>query len=191
MNPTQNKGCGWFCLRSQPKHELIAAATLRKMEDVQAFLPRIRFKRATRQGMAWVTEALFPGYLFAKFDWQISLRRVQSAKGCRGVVHFGDQWPVISEKTIEDLRQAVGAEEMVTISPEFSPGDAVRIAEGSLRGLRAVVSRVLPGRERAAVLMELLGQQTTIEIKTGSIIREANERNAIFGKVLRPGGRGL
>jgi transcriptional antiterminator RfaH len=170
----------WFCLRSQPKHEHIAAAHLRGMADVEVFLPRVRFKRATRQGMAWVTEALFPGYLFAQFDWQTTLRHVQAARGVRGVVHFGERWPLVPEATIEELRLAVGATGLHIISPELVPGDAVQIADGTLRGLRAVVTRVMPSRERVAVLMEFLGRQTMIELALNSLIKEGNERAAIF-----------
>src|ERR1700683_5628282 len=118
------KNVTWFCIRSQPKHEHIAAAHLRKMDDVEVFLPRVRFRRGTRQGMVWVTEALFPRYLFACFDWHTSLRRVQSSHGVQSVVHFGEQWPVISKEIIEDLRRVIGTAELHTISPEFSSGDA-------------------------------------------------------------------
>jgi len=170
----------WFCVRSQPKHEHIAAAHLRKMDDVEVFLPRIQFRRGARRGMVWVTEALFPGYLFAGFDWQISLRRVQSARGVQGVVHFGGHWPVIPEEIIADLRQAIGTTDLHTIDQEFAPGDAVHIVDGTLRGLGAVVACVMPGRERVAVLMELLGRQTTVELKIGSIIKEGNKRTEIF-----------
>ena len=41
---------GWYCLRSQPKHEHIAAAHLRRLDQVTVFCPRIKFKRSTRQG---------------------------------------------------------------------------------------------------------------------------------------------
>jgi transcriptional antiterminator RfaH len=172
----------WFCVHAQPKHEHVAAAHLRKMDAVEVFLPRVRFRRGTRHGMVWVTEALFPGYLFAGFDWQTSLRRVQAASGVRGVVHFGEHWPVIPEEMIEDLRQVIGTTEPHTISPEFSPGDAVQITDGTLRGLRAVVSRVIPGRERVAVLMDLLGRQTTVELKAQAIVKAGNERAALFQK---------
>ena len=175
-----DKNVTWFCVRSRPKHEHIAAAHLRKMDDVEVFLPRIQFKRGARRGMVWATEALFPGYLFAGFDWQISLRRVQSAHGVQGVVHFGEHWPVIPEGIIADLRQLMGTSDLHTISPEFSPGDAVQITEGTLRGLQAVVSHVMPSRERVAVLMELLGRQITVEIKTPAIIKEGNKRTEIF-----------
>jgi transcriptional antiterminator RfaH len=170
----------WFCLRSQPKHEHIAAAHLKKMEGVDVFLPRVRFQRSTRQGKAWVTEALFPNYLFARFDWQNSLRQVQAARGVSGVVHFGERWPVIAEAVIAELQAAVGADELHTISTTLHPGDVVEIAEGAMRGLSAVVTRVLPSRERVAVLMEFLGRQTTIEVPIISIIKEGDVRATAF-----------
>jgi len=170
----------WFCLRSQPKHEHIAAAHLKKMEGIEVFLPRVRFQRSTRQGMAWVTEALFPSYLFARFDWQDSLRQVQAARGVSGVVHFGLRWPIIDEAIIEDLKLAVGTDELHVITATLQPGDVVEIAEGAMRGLRAVVSRVMPSRERVALLLELLGRQTTIEVPAHLVIKEGNVREGAF-----------
>ena len=170
----------WFCLRSQPKHEHIAAAHLKKMEGVEVFLPRVRFKRSTRQGLAWVTEALFPNYLFARFDWLNSLRQVQAARGGVGVVHFGARWPVIEEAVIKELQLAVGADELRTIATGLVPGDTVEIATGVMRGLSAVVTRVLPSRERVAVLMELLGQQTTIEMPLHAVSKAGDVRVTAF-----------
>ena len=170
----------WFCLRSQPKHEHIAAAHLRQNSAVEIFLPRVRFKRATRQGTVWVTEALFPGYLFARFDWQSSLCLVQHSRGVRGVVHFGERWPAIPESVIRELQQAIGADEPRTIPENFNPGDDVEITEGAMRGLRAIVTRVMPGRERIAVLMEFLGRQSIIELPRHFLVKEGDERAAIF-----------
>jgi transcriptional antiterminator RfaH len=115
--PFRKKRVTWFCIRSQAKHERVVAAHLRTMEGVQVFLPQIRFQRSTRRGTAWVTEALFPGYLFARFDLQASLRRVQTARGARDVVHFGGQWPEIPAPVIEELRQLFGEGDLHTISP--------------------------------------------------------------------------
>jgi transcriptional antiterminator RfaH len=178
--PSAGDGTLWFCLKSQPKHEHIAAAHLRQTSAVEVFLPRIRFKRATRQGTVWVTEALFPGYLFARFDWQDSLRVVQHSRGVRGVVHFGERWPAIPGETIRELQQAVGEAGLRTIPEQFLPGDEVEITEGAMRGLRAVVTRVLPGRERIAVLMEFLGRQTMIELPRHFLIKEGDERATIL-----------
>ena len=180
LAPQAGDGVLWFCLKSQPKHEHIAAAHLRQNSVVEVFLPRIRFKRATRQGTVWVTEALFPGYLFARFDWQASLRLVQHSRGVRGVVHFGERWPAIPEETIRELQQSIGTTGLRTIPESFAPGDGVEITEGAMRGLRAVVTRILPGRERIGVLMEFLGRQTMIELPRHFLVKEGDERAAIF-----------
>lgn len=173
-------GSAWFCLRSQPKHEHIAAAHLRRFPEINVFLPRVRFKRSTRRGAAWATEALFPGYFFARFDWRTSLRQARHATGVRGVVHFGDRWPTIPDNVIAELRGLIGENEIHTLSAELAPGDAVQIAEGTMRGLRAVVTRVMPGRERVAVLMEFLGRQTMIEVPANFLIREGEGRARIL-----------
>ena len=149
---------------------------------VEVFLPRIRFKRATRQGTVWVTEALFPGYLFARFDWQVSLRLVQHSRGVRGVVHFGERWPAIPEEIIRELQQAVGATGLRTIPAEFTPGDEVKITQGAMRGLAAVVAgpTVAVRKDRIAVLMEFLGRQTMIELPRHFLIKEGDERAGIL-----------
>ncbi len=177
---TKNPLLTWYCIYSQPKHEHIAAAHLRKMQGVEIFLPRIRFKRISRQKTSWVTEALFPGYLFARFNWETSSRQVKYARGVRGIIHFGQHRPAIPESIIQELWLTFGRVELRTIDPELSPGDAVHIANGTLRGLQAIVSHVMPGRDRIAVLMELLGRQTVVELTTDSVIKDGNERATIF-----------
>jgi transcriptional antiterminator RfaH len=158
-------GPAWFALRSQPKHEHIAAAHLRQDAQVEVLLPRIRFKRLSAIGKrVRVTEALFPGYLFARFDFQTCFRRVQHARGVRGLVHFGERYPVIPPAAIADLRASLGEGDINDVSAEVEPGDEVLVASGPLQGLQAVVERVRSGRERTAILLEFLGRQTLVEL---------------------------
>ena len=155
----------WFCVRTLAKHEHIAAAELRQHSpEVEVFLPRVRFRRATRRGPAWVTEALFLNYVFARFDLAARLRLVQAARGVRGVVHFGTRWPAIPESVIADLKAATGTEGIKTLSQELQPGDPVEIAGNAFLGLEAVVTRVMPGRQRVGVLLDFLGRQTMVEL---------------------------
>jgi transcriptional antiterminator RfaH len=166
----------WFCVRTQPKHEHIAAAHLKNEGGIEVYLPRIRFKRSTRQGPVWFTEALFPNYLFARFALKRALRLVQHARGVRGVVHFGEQWPEVPSGVIEELRATVGAEEIHVISEELRPGDEVQISGGTFHGLAAVVARAMPGRERVAVLLEFLGRQTMVELSHEAVVRAEDSR---------------
>ena len=170
----------WFCVRSQSKHEHIAAAHLAKDPDMEVYLPRICFKRATRRGPVWFTEALFPSYLFVRFDLARCLRKVCHARGVSGVVHFGERWPAIPDAAIEELRLALGKEAVHVIPDDFQPGEAVHIAGGVFHGLRAIVTRVLPSRQRVAVLLEFLGRQTAVELPKEAVIREMDERKRVL-----------
>ena len=178
--PPPGQKPAWFCVRTQPKHEHIAAAHLKQDVDLEVYLPRIRFKRATRRGPVWFTEALFPNYLFARFDLAACVRRVCHARGVRGVVHFGDRWPIVPETVIEELRATVGADNVHVIREELRPGETVQIAGGVFHGLRAVITRVMPSRDRVAVLLEFLGQQTTVELPGGAVVREGDERRLVL-----------
>lgn len=167
-----NDAAAWFCVTSQPKHEHIAAAQMRQLPGVEVFLPRIRFKRPTRKGPAWVTEALFPNYLFARFNFQRDFRMIQYARGVRGVVHFGMQWPIIPDATVEELKATVGADEIHLLTMELQPGDEVQICGGTFDGLQAVVSRIMPARQRVVLLLEFLGRQTAVQIDQGALVRD-------------------
>jgi len=169
----------WFCLRTHLKHEHIAARHLRQMGGVEAFLPRIRFRRKTRQGATWVTEALFPNYLFARFDWKRSLRRVHHAPGVVGVIHFGERWPTIPDEVMDELRRLFGQRELHLVPAEPTVGEPVQIAGGVFHGLSAVVTQVLPGRDRITVLLNFLGRQTTVKLPLDQVVRERDERNRI------------
>ena len=143
-------------------------------------MPRIRFKRATRRGPVWFTEALFPNYLFVRFDLAACLRRVCHARGVRGVVHFGDRWPIVPDAVIEELRISLGTDPVHVIREELQPGETVQIAGGVFHGLRAVITRVMPSRERVAVLLEFLGRQTAVELPSGTLVRDVNERKRVL-----------
>ena len=183
-SPSPNSGpdspLAWFCLRAQPKHEHIAARHLRQLAGLEVFLPRIRFQRKTRQGLVWVTEALFPNYLFARFHWKTALRLVHHTPGVGGVVHFGTRWPTVADDVIEELRRPFGSDQLHVISGEPQAGDHVQIVGGVFHDLRAVVTQVMPARERVRVLLEFLGRQTAVELPLSNVIREGDERGRVF-----------
>jgi transcriptional antiterminator RfaH len=164
----------WYCLRSQPKHEHIAAAHLRMLTGVTVFCPRIRFKRATRQGLAWVTEAMFPGYLFARFELGEMHRQVGYAHGVTGIVRFGDRYPTIDEGALVQLQDHTGGTEVKEVDYRISEGDSVEIAEGAFAGLEAVVTQVLPAKQRVRVLMDFLGRKMEAEVEHSSVLRQVD-----------------
>jgi transcriptional antiterminator RfaH len=160
----------WYCLRSQPRHEHIAAAHLRLLEEITVFCPRIRFKRPTRQGIVWVTEAMFPGYLFARFELAEMHRQVSYTIGVSGIVRFADRYPTIEEGALARLRDHTGAAEIKVLNYELSQGDQVKIIEGAFVGIEAVVTQVLPAKERVKVLLDFLGRQMEADVEHASVL---------------------
>jgi transcriptional antiterminator RfaH len=163
----------WYCLRSQPKHEHIAAAHVRLLEGVSVFCPRIRFKRPTRQGLVWVTEAMFPGYLFAHFDLTERHRQVRYAHCVIGIVQFGNQYPIIEEGALALLRDQTGVAEIKELTYELSQGHQVKIVGGIFAGLEAVVTQILSAKERVKILLDFLGRQMEAEVERSSVLPQA------------------
>ena len=161
----------WYCVRSQPKHEHVAAANLRRNLGLDIVSPRIRFRRATVRGAVWVTESLFANYLFARFDRAEVGRDVQHTFGVSGIVHFGHFCPTIPDEVIEELRVLAGEGEVRVIEQELKPGDEIKMAGGAFHGLTAVVFRVMPAKARVALLLNFLGRETQVDVDLAAVIR--------------------
>jgi transcription antitermination factor NusG len=166
----------WFCLKTQPKHEHLAATALRRHLGLRCFSPRVRFRKATRRGAVWFVEAMFPGYIFAQFTFAKQHRQVEYSSGIQGVVRFGDQVATVDPLLIDNLQEKAGDAEMVTFDPEIEVGQSVQIAEGPFQGVEALVTRLLPARERIRVLLEFLGRSVEMEVPTPKVLPVASPR---------------
>ena len=160
----------WFCLKTQTKHEKLAAQFLRTQAGLEVFSPMLRFQRVTVTGKKWFEEALFPGYIFGKFPYRTHYRLVASSMGVTKVVGFGGQPAVVAYQVIDELRHYVRDNEVIEIVPEVVPGDEVTVLDGPFKGLRAIVTRVMPAKERVAVLLDLLGSQREVEVTIDRVV---------------------
>lgn len=162
----------WYCLRTQLHREEVAMDSLRRLEAVEPFLPRIRVRRVRNRKLIWRTEPLFPGYLFARFDLGAGQRAVGYANGVAGIVHFGRHWPVIPPEFIAEMRALDGELDLPGDVAEVRPGDRVSIVAGPMEGFLGTVVRVATGGERVALLLDSLGQQSTVEVPVWEISPE-------------------
>lgn len=164
----------WYCARTKPKHEHIAATNLRKNLNLEVFHPRLRIERATRRGVMRVSEPLFPCYIFFRCLIDEKLIEIQRTSGVSTVVHFAHKIPKIADAVIEELKECFEGEETMTVEDRLSPGDEVIVAEGAFRGMSAFVLRVMPARKRVQVLLDVLGRPTPAELDENSVVIEDN-----------------
>jgi transcriptional antiterminator RfaH len=171
MQPNQP---AWYCVRTKPKHEHIAAANVRKHLGLQVFHPQLRVERHTQRGIARLTEPLFPGYIFSRCVLEESLDEIRYAYGVNSLVHFGDRVPVIADSVIEELQACFQAEEPMAVNDHLEPGLEVVVSSGAFAGMRASVLRVMPARQRVQVLLDILGRPTEVEVDRFLIAAEKN-----------------
>lgn len=158
QTPLSPDASAWFCVRTQTKREHIAVGQLGRLEGVEVFCPRIRFRRNTKRGKVWFEEALFPGYLFARFDFNTMIRAVSGTVGVRGLVRFHGDCAQIPDFIVEALRAEMKDGPVILVKePELKAGDKAVLVDGAMRGLLALVTQVLPGGERVKILMEMMG----------------------------------
>lgn len=170
--PWSSVGSQWYCLKAKVLREHLAAGMLRESAEgvTEVFMPRIRFRRKTRTGRKWFQEALFPGYFFAAFDYRESACQVRSAPGVLKIVHFGGYAPPVPGEAIERLKERMDAG-VVEVEERFEVGQEVRLTEGPFAGLTALLTRVMPGRDRVQVLMEFLGNTVRAEVSFSALER--------------------
>jgi transcription antitermination factor NusG len=166
----------WFCVQTQPKRERLAATSVLQISGTSVFAPRIRFKRPTRRGPVWFVEALFPGYIFARFIFPLLHRQIQHLPGICTFVRFGDALAIVDESTIDRLRSASGDQELIVFNPELQMGDEVQITAGPFRGLEGVITQLIPSRERVKVLLEFLGRQLEAELQLPELLPNVSPR---------------
>jgi transcriptional antiterminator RfaH len=77
---------------------------------------------------------------------------------------------MLPENIVSGLRSRVGEEEVVTVDSSLKVGQSVEIVEGPFRGLEALVTRLLPARERIRVLLEFLGRPLEMEVSTTQVL---------------------
>jgi transcriptional antiterminator RfaH len=166
MLPAESR---WYCVKAQPKRENIAYGQLATLPDVEAFFPRVKYRRVSERGARQIVEALFPGYLFAKFSPARHIRAVRYARGVSYIVRQGREYAPMSDTIIHALR-SLAATQVLELPPEpWKLGEEVRVIAGIFRGTTGKVAGLIPARQRVQVLLELLGSENRIELPADNL----------------------
>ncbi|QOC23428.1 transcription/translation regulatory transformer protein RfaH [Wenzhouxiangella sp. AB-CW3] len=155
----------WRAVLCRPKQERKAEAHL-EHQGFEVFLPRLRARRLLRGRPIARVEPLFPRYLFVRLeafadDWST----IRSTRGAIGLVRFGNEFPVLEDGIIYELRARQDDQGLIDLSAamDVRANDPVEITSGAMAGLRAVF-RARTGEDRVIVLLKLLNKEREIEL---------------------------
>lgn len=159
----------WYCLRTQTKREHIAAKILAKVDGVEVFCPRISQVKKTRTGKKRFVVAMFPGYIFAKFNYVQLYRLVMHSLGVTSIVEQGGR-RVVPDAVIHEMQEQLPSGIIEAPDPSLVAGASVEFVSGSLKGLNAKVLAQLPSGDRVRVLLDFLGREIKIDTAASDIM---------------------
>lgn len=174
MQPTLAEPA-WYCIRTAPRLERKVSLLLEREVAIESFAPKFRFRRSRAGQAVWATEAMFPGYVLARFEYHPSHRQIRALPGVTTIVQFGDKPAKVDDNIVDRLRVLFAGSETVVVSPALKPGSEVAIISGPLRGLQLLVTRVIPARQRIAVLLEILGGPREIELGAEHVLNATRD----------------
>jgi transcription antitermination factor NusG len=94
---------------------------------------------------------LFPGYLFARFDWYRMVSKIRYTRGVGRVLGVTGEPTPVDDSVISLIRSQIGIDGVVRLA--LKPGDHVRIIDGPLRDFVGIFSSVLTPADRVRVLL--------------------------------------
>jgi len=150
----------WYVVRCKANAERTVAHSLTN-RGITVFLPLER-RPSKRKNIGYIETPLFPGYVFAQFQYRESLLVV----ACPGVVNILCRGPVpepVDPAEINSLitltRQAVS----MSALPIFEKGDKVRITSGPLADVEGIIVRD-SGNQKLIVSVSLLRRSVVAQV---------------------------
>lgn len=153
----------WFVLQTHYQQESRAEAHLLN-QDVECWLPKLQeLTLSGGQVKAVKPQALFPRYIFARFDPEvIHTTTIKATRGVSTIVSFGNRQAVLPDAVMARLQERAGR----ITEPEKKPahGDVVAITTGAFEGLEAIWHEPR-GDGRAMLLLNLMGRLTEVRAR--------------------------
>ena len=152
----------WYLIKTKPRQENVAIKNLEN-QNYSTYCPTVKIKNNN--------VVLFPGYIFIHLDKnQENWSPIHSTKGVLNFVRFGLNYAQVPDNVIEFLiaNQLINKEKLINLN-KFKSGEKVQITDGVFKNCVAIF-KSFKSDERVILLMNLLGQQQTINIKQDSVI---------------------
>ena len=157
---------GWYVAKSKPQKEGWLERSLSDF-DVEVYFPRVVNRKRGRD----VFQALFPTYLFCRFDPERS--DWPSIRWATGLSYFlsADGGPsVVSDELVDYIRDRVSQWNAGTHPDRsFKAGDSVVISNGPFAGLDGIFKKYVSSRRRCQILLQLVGRMASVEINENDL----------------------
>jgi len=154
----------WYAVYTKPREEERADSNLRAW-GMQTFMPKFKEGSGSNAYRKERVKHLFPRYIFARFNTNSQLHKVNYTRGVCGVVRFGDTPCPIDDFIIETIMSHVGKEGFIKFEESIRKGDKVTIQDGPFKTLSGTVEQEKSDHHRLVVLLSSVTYQGRIMIE--------------------------
>jgi len=160
----------WYVIYTHPKQEDRACSNL-KVLGVPIFNPKIRGRRYGQFIIVptYVTQPLFPRYIFAQFKINDLYHKVRFTRGVYSVVSFGEGPTPIDEEIIALIQSNIKEDGFVRIDEGIRPGDRVIVKDGPLKNFAGIFEREMKDTDRIRILLDAVSYQAHIEVDKDTV----------------------
>lgn len=164
----------WYVLYTKPQEEDRAEQNLTAW-GVQSFNPKIKKAQINQfSGKAiYLSQPLFPRYIFARFDVEKSLHKIYYTRGVQKVISFNGIPTPVNDDVITLIQSKVADDGFVRLEDELRRGDEVRINNGSMKGINGIFDRTMKDKSRVMILLNTLNYQASV-IVARDLVQKAN-----------------
>lgn len=152
------EACCWYVVRTKPCQEERAVNNLSAW-GIRTLVPWLETRRIFGS-----KQPLFPSYVFALFDADGALHKVNLTRGVSYVVGFGGRPATVDDDIIASLRKRIGDSGVVRLEAQFRAGDEVLIRSGPLKNFMGVFQKQMSGRERVRILLTSVGLNALVDV---------------------------
>ena len=166
------EGACWYALAVKPQHEVRVLEGLKGLAGIEGFLPTYKDKRIWSDRVKVLDAPLFPGYVFARFEYPARRVPVLRTVGVRSIVGLGQAPSPLAEEEINTIRTLVNSTYPVRPWPFLRAGQRVRIGHGPLKGVEGIVLEQ-KDEWRMVVSVELLQRSISVLLDRSVLSRSA------------------
>lgn len=161
---TLDEQAKWYAIRTKPREEDRAAMNLSSW-SVQTFTPKFKELSTSGHSRQYVGKPLFANYLFAKFNVDKQLHKINYTRGVSTVVSFGGSPVSIDDEIIDLLKARVAPDGFVQMDEDdLESGDKVRINSGPFESMVGVFKRRTKDKARVKILLDSMNCESHLEI---------------------------
>jgi transcriptional antiterminator RfaH len=162
----------WYVIQTKSADEHRVETHLINQE-IETFLPLLETHQYYNGKMIQRIKALFPNYLFVRFDLKLHYYRVKWTRGVSKILGTEDGPVSISEKVIQTIKGRVGTDNLVKLEEEWKEGDIVQITSGPFKELMGIFQKKISDNGRVRILLSLIGADIPVQISQWRIKKAA------------------